>query len=140
MGNKLWNRDDNGWLTPDGNAARYLNKGLQCDSDSAENRLKVLATGGDIDFFYNWNTSLIEDDARELRYMTTHFVVGRDGVINKSAGRNFAWRTDFAVLVGVGRALAEVKAQVDETPATRGRVKLAYTEWLFGAPEDSLFP
>lgn len=139
LGNELWNHDDDGWLTPSGNAARY-----RVFYNAIRNLLqpgaKVLATGGDIDFFHNWNAPLIKDDASELHYLTSHFVVGMDDVINKSAGRNFVWRADFAVPVGVGRALAKVKAQIDSNPATRGRVKLAYTEWLFIAPPKSLVP
>ncbi|MCL5006431.1 MAG: hypothetical protein M1404_07825 [Acidobacteria bacterium] len=139
MGNELWNRDDNGWQTPSGNAVRYrefynaIRSLLQPGS-------KVLATGGDIDFFRRWNAPLIQDDASELHYLTTHFVVGMDNVLNKAAGRNFVWSADFAVPVGVGRALSKVKAQIDSNPATRGRVKLAYTEWLFNGPQEALVP
>lgn len=139
LGNELWNRDDNGWLTPAGNAARYREfyKAIQ---DLLQPGAKVLATGGDIDFFHSWNAPLIQNDARELHYLTSHFVVGMDDVVNKVAGRNFIWSADFAVPVGVGRALSKVKAQIDLNPATRGRVKLAYTEWLFGAPKNALVP
>jgi alpha-L-arabinofuranosidase len=42
--------------------------------------------------------------------------------------------------VGVGRELEPLKAQIDANPVTRGRVKLAYTEWLFAAPAHSLYP
>ncbi|MDE3180587.1 MAG: hypothetical protein KGM47_13120, partial [Acidobacteriota bacterium] len=47
---------------------------------------------------------------------------------------------DRAVPVGVGRALGPLVAQINQNPATRGRVKLAYTEWLFTAPENSPYP
>ncbi len=139
MGNELWNRDDNGWQTPDGNAARYR-EFYNAIRSLLEPGSKVLATGGDIDFFRNWNAPLIQDDASILHYLTTHFVVGMDSVINKAAGRNFVWRADLAVPVGVGQALANVKAQIDSNPATRGRVKLAYTEWLFTGPPGALVP
>jgi alpha-N-arabinofuranosidase len=66
--------------------------------------------------------------------------VGMNDVVDKAAGQNFVWRADFAVPVGVGRALSNVKAQIDSNPATRDRVKLAYTEWLFIARGDSLVP
>jgi alpha-N-arabinofuranosidase len=40
----------------------------------------------------------------------------------------------------VGNDLAAAKAQIDANPATRGRVKLAFTEWLFGAPASANLP
>lgn len=42
--------------------------------------------------------------------------------------------------VGVARALEDVRKQIDLSPVTRSRVKLAYTEWLFAAPDRSSLP
>jgi len=61
-------------------------------------------------------------------------------MVAKDAGRDAAWAADFAIPVGVARALDPVKAQIDAHPDARGKVKLAYTEWLFWAPEGSGYP
>jgi alpha-N-arabinofuranosidase len=139
FGNELWNRDDVGWLRPDSNAARYADfydalRGLIPPS------VMIFATGADIDFYRDWNGALIHRDGPKLQYLTTHFVVGMDHVIDKKAGPNSAWKADLAVPAGVGRALRALKAQIDSNPSTRGRVKLAYTEWLFAAPKHSPYP
>lgn len=117
-GNELWNRDDNGWQTPAGNAVRYR-EFFNAIRSLLKPGSMVLVTGGDIDFFHNWNAQLIPEDTNELHFLTTHFVVGTDSVVNKMAGRNFVWKADFAVPVGVGRGLARVKGQIDSNPATR---------------------
>jgi alpha-N-arabinofuranosidase len=139
FGNELWNQDDVGWQTPEGNAQRY---GQFYDAlrSLIPPGAMIFATGADIDFYRQWNAALINQDGPKLHYLTTHFVVGMDNVMDKSAGRDFVWKADLAVPVGVGRALAPLQAQIDANPDTRGRVKLAYTEWLFGAPKHSLYP
>ncbi|HEX5483434.1 MAG TPA: alpha-L-arabinofuranosidase C-terminal domain-containing protein [Terriglobia bacterium] len=139
LGNELWNQDDVGWQTPQGNAERYQEFYNAIHSLVPQDTM-IFATGGDIDFYRDWNAALINQDKGELHYMSTHFVVGMDDVADKNAGRDFIWKADLAVPVGVGEALAPMKAQIDANPATRGRVKLAYTEWLFTAPRGSFYP
>lgn len=139
MGNELWNQDDVGWQTPQGNATRYQEFYNAIHSLVPPDTM-IFATGADIDFYRDWNAALVNQDKGELHYMSTHFVVGMDDVVDKNAGRNFIWKADLAVPVGVGEELAPMKAQIDSNPATRGRVKLAYTEWLFTAPRGSFYP
>jgi alpha-L-arabinofuranosidase len=139
LGNELWNRDDVGWQTPEGNARRYSGFYDAIRSFVPASTL-IFATGADVDLFRDWNGALISRDGPELRYLTTHFVVGMDHVEDKTGGLDAVWRADLAVPVGVGRALHALKSQVDTNPATRGRVKLAYTEWLFTAPKHSPYP
>jgi alpha-N-arabinofuranosidase len=61
-------------------------------------------------------------------------------LVDKSADRNARIAADFAIPVGVANHLASAREQIDSNPVTRGRVKLAYTEWLFHAPEDTDLP
>jgi alpha-N-arabinofuranosidase len=100
----------------------------------------IFANGADLDDFHDWNGALIDKASGILSYLTTHFVVGMQEMVEKYAGRDAAWAADFAIPVGVAHALEPVKAQIDASPAARGKVKLAYTEWLFWAPEGSEYP
>jgi alpha-N-arabinofuranosidase len=139
LGNELDNTDDYGWQTPDGYARRYAEY-----YDAIHGRVQpqsmIFATGADIDVFHDWNAALINQAGAKLSYLTTHFVVGMEEVINKKLGREAIWAADLAVPVGFGRALRPVKQQIDSNAVTRGRLKLALTEWLFAAPEGSAFP
>jgi alpha-N-arabinofuranosidase len=59
---------------------------------------------------------------------------------DKSASHDAVIAADFAVPIGIANYLGPAKAQIDSNPATRGRVKIAFTEWLFHAPEGSDVP
>jgi alpha-N-arabinofuranosidase len=139
MGNELWGDFQIGWQTPAGYAERYRTF-YRAIRSLVPTDTMIFANGADIDFFKDWNDALIREDAAELSYLTTHFVVGMEDMVNKSADRDSVWAADFAVPVGVGRALEPLRAQIDSNPATRERVKLAFTEWLFAAPDASAFP
>jgi len=139
MGNELWGNFQIGWSTPQLYPDRYRTF-HETIRDLVPQNTMIFANGADIDEFHDWNGSLIDKDAGILSYLTTHFVVGMEDMVAKDAGRDAAWAADFAIPVGVARALDPVKAQIDANPAARGKVKLAYTEWLFWAPEDSDYP
>lgn len=139
LGNELWNHDDVGWQTPESNAARY-EQFYKVIAPLVPSSTMLFATGADIDFYRAWNGALIRHDGSDLQYLATHFVVGMNDVVNPALGRDQVWAADFAVPVGVGRALEPLKKQIDATPTTRGRVKLAYTEWLFASPANSPYP
>ncbi|MGH9403616.1 MAG: alpha-L-arabinofuranosidase C-terminal domain-containing protein [Terriglobia bacterium] len=139
LGNELDNSDDYGWQTPAGSAARY-GEFYDAIRGLVRPESMIFATGADVDSFQDWNAALISQQGAKLHYLTTHFVVGMDEVVNKSASLSSIWAADLAVPVGVGRALSRMKTQIDAHESTRGRVKLAYTEWLFTAPANSSFP
>jgi len=139
LGNELWGHFQIGWQLPQGYPQRYL------DFYNAVHRLLpadtlLFANGADVDHFRDWNGELIAKTARELTYLTTHFVVGMEEMHKKDADREFKWAADFAIPVGVARGLEPMRAQIDSNPATRGKVKIAYTEWLFTAPQASDLP
>ncbi|MGH9452812.1 MAG: alpha-L-arabinofuranosidase C-terminal domain-containing protein [Terriglobia bacterium] len=139
LGNELWGHFQTGWQTPQGYADRYLRFYNAIRSLLPKNTM-LFANGADIDFFHDWNGALITRDGSSVDFLTSHLVVGMDRVRDKQMGRDAIWRADFAVPVGVGRALEPVEAQVNRNPETRDRVKLAYTEWLFTAADDSPYP
>jgi alpha-N-arabinofuranosidase len=139
MGNELWGNFQIGWSTPPLYPDRYRTF-YEVIHDLVPRNTMIFANGADIDEFRDWNGALIDKDAGILNYLTTHFVVGMEDMVAKDAGRDAAWAADFAIPVGVARALDPVKAQIDANPGARGKVKLAYTEWLFWAPEGSDYP
>lgn len=139
MGNELWGHFQLGWQSPEGHAQRYL-VFYRAIHDVVPPETMIFATGGDVDFFRGWNEALIRDAGPELHYLTTHFVVGMEDMVNRGADRDTIWAADFAVPVGVARALESVRAQIEASPATRGRVRVAFTEWLFAAPDGSSLP
>jgi alpha-N-arabinofuranosidase len=139
LGNELWGEWQIGWQTPQGYADRY-----RVFFDAIHNIVPphtvILANGADLDHFREWNGRLIDQDGVDLSYLTTHFVVGVDDMINKSADHETRLAAGLAVPVGVGNDLATAKAQIDANAVTRGRVKLAFTEWLFLSPPDAGLP
>ncbi|HXJ96029.1 MAG TPA: alpha-L-arabinofuranosidase C-terminal domain-containing protein [Terriglobia bacterium] len=139
LGNELWGTFQIGWQTPQLYPDRYRTFYEAIRGLVPQNTM-IFANGADLDEFHEWNGALIDKDAGILSYLTTHFVVGMEEMVAKQAGRDAAWAADFAIPVGVARALEPVKAQIDANPAARGKVKLAYTEWLFWAPEGSEYP
>jgi alpha-N-arabinofuranosidase len=139
LGNELWGRFQIGWLTPEGYAARY-----KVFLDAIRNLVPpgtaLYANGADLDHFQDWNGELIARDGPDLSYLTTHFVVATDDSVNKSADHDERLAAGFALPVGVGNYLAAALAQIDANPATRDRVRLAFTEWIFLSPPEAKLP
>jgi alpha-L-arabinofuranosidase len=139
LGNELWGTFQIGWENPELYPDRYRTF-YEAIRELVPQNTMIFANGADVDQFHDWNGALIDKDSGILSYLTSHFVVGTQDMVEKQAGRNAAWAADFAIPVGVGRALEPVKAQIEASPGARGKVKLAYTEWLFWAPEGSEYP
>jgi alpha-N-arabinofuranosidase len=139
LGNELWGRFQIGWQTPEGYADRYR-VFLNAIRNVTPPSTALYANGADLDHFQDWNGTLIARDGEDLSYITTHFVVGVDDMVNKSADHDARLAAGFALPVGVGNYLAAAKAQIDANPATRGHVKLAFTEWIFLSPAQANLP
>jgi len=141
LGNELWGKFQIGWQTPEGYAERYQTF-YQAIRDIVPTDTMIFANGADLDAFKQWNGALIARDGADLSYLTTHFVVGMEDLKDKNQkpDRDTLWAADFAIPVGVGRALEPMRDQINANPATRDRTKLAFTEWLFWAPEHRELP
>ena len=141
VGNELWGDFQIGWQTPVSHPQRYLE--FARAMRRADSGMRLIATGADIDFYRQWNGELIKQAGAALDLVSTHLVIGMQPGEQKrqSAGDSFTHTADFAVPVGVGRKLDEMRVQFDADPRTRGRVKLAFTEWQFWSPrpEDPRF-
>lgn len=139
LGNELWGTFQIGWLTAQLYSERYR-AFYEAIRDLVPPSTMIFANGADVDEFRDWNGAILDKDAGILSYLTSHFVVGMEDMVAKDAGRDAAWAADFAIPVGVAQALEPVRAQIEANPAARGKVKLAYTEYLFWAPEGSEYP
>jgi len=141
LGNELWGKFQIGWQTPEGYAERYKTF-YQAIRDIVPADTMIFANGADLDAFKEWNGALIARDGADLSYLTTHFVVGMDDLKDKNQepDRDTLWAADSAIPVGVGRALEPMRDQINVSPVTRDRTKLAFTEWLFWAPEHRELP
>jgi len=136
FGNELWGHFQIGWQTPEGNLRRYREYYRATRSTIPKDTL-VIATGADPDAFEKWNAALLSADPEALHYISTHFVVNMGEMVRDGAARDFTWTAGLALPVAVGRALESMRAQIDSHAATRGRVKIAFTEYLFWAREGS---
>jgi len=142
VGNELWGNFQIGWQTPEGNGRRY--KPFADAMRAVDPTIRLIAMGGDPDFYEKWHAALIEHAGADLDLVATHFVIGTfplDQRPNDSTDAH-AHRADFAVPVGTGRVLDKMRAQFEAAGApTQGRgVGLAFTEWLFWSPRLDVDP
>ena len=134
VGNELWGDFQVGWQTAEGNARRY--RAFAAAIRRADPSVRLIANGGDVDFFRDWNAALIAVAGADLDLISTHLVIGMQPgqQVRNDPSDAFTHRADLAVPVGVGRALDAMHAQIEADPSTKGRVKLAFTEWQFWSP------
>jgi alpha-N-arabinofuranosidase len=102
--------------------------------------MPLLATGGELPAFETWNGELLRQAGPQLSFVTTHMVADLEETLDRNLDRAGVTAAALALPVGVGRRLGRIRTQIDANPATRNRVKLAYTEWLFRSPARSGLP
>lgn len=130
LGNELWGTFQIGYPTLDRVAQRT--RAFIDAVRGVDPRARLIATGQDPDRFREWNASLLELPVGSFHYLATHFVVGGGNVRRKNPSPEFVAQSALALPVGLERRLREMHAQ------TGGRVRLAFTEWLFHGPNDSV--
>jgi alpha-N-arabinofuranosidase len=128
LGNELWGNWNLGYPTPGQLAARTLafSQAVRKVDPSA----KLIATGGDPEWFTNWNATQLSDPAGTFNDLSTHFVVTTSEVQLAHAGTNFINEAAFALPVELGRRLEEDQKQINSFPGHSGS-HVAFTEWLF---------
>jgi alpha-N-arabinofuranosidase len=139
FGNELYGPWQIGWNTPQEYADHYQTF-FNLIHPITPPGTEIYATGKGLDRNDEWNAKLITQDGRDLTYLTAHFVTGMSDFVDKSASHDAQVGADFAVPLAIFSKLPGTKELVDSDPATRGRVKLAFTEWLWGAPRSSNLP
>jgi len=133
LGNELWGTFQIGYPTLERIAPRT--KAFSDAVRAGDPKVRLIATGGDPDRFREWNAGQLANAPDAFHYLSTHFVVGTQ-VRRRDATPEFAAMASLALPAGLERRLREMQAQIDEAPRARGRVKIAFTEWLFHGPDD----
>jgi alpha-L-arabinofuranosidase len=135
LGNELWGDFQTGYPTLGKVAA--LTKAFAEAVRRADPKARLIATGQDPDHFREWNAAQLALGPGLYEMLATHFVVGSGTVRKRNAPPEFVAHSSFALPVELERRLRQIRAQIDDTPAVAGRVKVAFTEWLFHASDDA---
>lgn len=129
LGNELWGNWNLGYPTLDQLAARTL--AFSRAVRSADPDARLIATGGDPEWFTKWNAVQLSNPAGTFNYLSTHFVVTTSDTNNPHASSSFINQAAFALPVELGRKLEDDQKQIDSFPAFAQKAHVAFTEWLF---------
>ena len=88
---------------------------------------RLIATGGDEDFFHDWNARQLAEPKGTFNYLSTHFVVN-DRVDLPNASDEFRTMAALALPWGLAPRMQAIHQQAVD--AGRPEVKVAFTEWL----------
>ncbi|HET8549662.1 MAG TPA: alpha-L-arabinofuranosidase C-terminal domain-containing protein [Bryobacteraceae bacterium] len=135
LGNELWGDFQTGYPTLGKVAA--LTKTFAEAVRRVDPAARLIATGQDPDHFREWNAAQLGLGPGLYEMLATHFVVGSGTVRRRNAPPQFIAHSAFALPVELERRLRRMKAQIDEHPGMAGRVKIAFTEWLFHGSDDA---
>ncbi len=133
LGNELWGDFQVGYPTLSRVAART--KEFADAVHRVDPRARLIATGADPDHFRDWNSAQLAN-AADFDFLSTHFVVRDDAVRHKDPSPEFLAKSSLALPVELERRLRDMKRQLEDDPRAKGRVKIAFTEWLFHGQPD----
>lgn len=135
LGNELWGNWNLGYPTREELASRTaeFSRAVRAVDPAA----RLIATGADPDGFKSWNAIQLTNPPGTFDYLSAHFVVGTGDVLLKNAAPNFVDAAAFALPVELARKLREEQEQIDDTPGYKGKVHVAFTEWLFVGDRNS---
>ena len=128
LGNELWGSFQIGYPTLEQVAGRT--KRFSEAVKAVDPAARLIATGQDPDHFDKWNAAQLEIAPDAYSWLATHFVVG-DAVVAADPSPEFRAYAQLALPVGLERRLRLMKEQIDAHPRGRGKVRIAFTEWLF---------
>jgi alpha-L-arabinofuranosidase len=130
LGNELWGKFQVGYPT-----VSRVSDLTQKFSDAIRRidpKAVLIGTGGDEDFFHDWNAAQLQHPAA-FNYLSTHFVVTTTAMQQKGASPDFVTLANFALPVGLETKLRQMHDQIQSVQGARDSVKIAFTEWLFWA-------
>ena len=133
LGNELWGNFQIGYPTEPRVAARTLE--FSSAIRKVDPRARLIATGQDPDHFESWNAAQLANAPGAFNYLSTHFVVSGNQVAAPNPTPEFMAAASLALPVGLERRLRLMKQQIDADERDRGKVRIAFTEWLFAGPE-----
>ena len=125
LGNELWGDFQVGYPSLQRVAAKTLatSQAIRAVDPGA----RLIATGGDEDFFHDWNAQQLTLPPDTFNYLSTHFVV-TDRVQLPNAPATFASQAALALPWGLAERMQQIKSQI--AASGRPEVKVAFTEWL----------
>lgn len=125
MGNELWGDFQVGYPSTERIAAVTLATSQAVRKVDPGSRL--IATGGDEDFFHDWNAQQLTNPRGSFNYLSTHFVVN-DNVQLPHAYSDFRTLAALALPWGLAERMHAIKQQA--AAAGHNDVNVAFTEWL----------
>ena len=128
LGNELWGNWNTGWPTLAQLAPRTL--AFSQAVRRADPDAKLIATGQDPDNYQTWNATQLGNPAGTMNFLSAHFVVTTDDTKWRGATDEFRAEASLALPVQLGRQFDTMTGQIEGTDQ-RGKVKLAFTEWLW---------
>jgi alpha-L-arabinofuranosidase len=130
LGNELWGKFQVGYPTV--SRVTDLTQAFSAAVRRVDPKAVLIATGGDEDFFHDWNAAQLHHP-NAFNYLSTHFVVTTTAMQQKSPSPEFVTLANFALPLGLETRLRQMYEQIQSTPEARDKVKIAFTEWLFWA-------
>ncbi len=128
LGNELWGNWNTGWPTLDQLAPRTL--AFSQAVHHVDPKAQLIATGQDPDNYREWDARQLANPVGTADFLSAHFVVTTDETKWHGATDEFRAQASFALPVQLGRQFDAMTGQIDSTDG-RGKVKLAFTEWLW---------
>ena len=124
LGNELWGDFQIGYPGPERIAAVTLATSQAVRA--VDPKAKLIATGGDEDFFSDWNARQLSSPPGTFDYLSTHYVVNDRVQIN--ADDEFRTMAALALPWGLAGRMHSIQQQAAEKG--QSNVKVAFTEWL----------
>lgn len=134
LGNELWGDFQTGYPTLPRVAA--LTKAFSDAVRAVDPGARLIATGADPDHFEQWNAAQLQNAPGAFQWLSTHFVVRDENVLSRRGDPAFVALSAFALPVELERRLRSMRRQIDGMEAARGKVGIAFTEWLFHGADD----
>ncbi len=124
LGNELWGDFQVGYPSQQRIAAVTLATSQAVHA--VDPRSRLIATGGDEDFFHDWNAQQLSNPPGTFDFLSTHFVVN-DFVQLPHASNEFRSMAALALPTGLGGKMRAIREQ---SAGTHPDVHVAFTEWL----------
>ncbi len=125
MGNELWGDFQIAYPAAQTNGAVTLATSQAVHAVDPAARL--IATGGDEDFFHDWNARQLANPKGTFDLISTHFVVN-DRVELRNASNDFRTMAALALPWGLASRMRSIHQQAVD--AGQPNAKVAFTEWL----------
>lgn len=129
LGNELWGNWNLAYPTREQLAERTadFSKAVR----AADPKARLIATGGDPEWFHDWNAIQLKNPPGTFDYLSTHFVTSMVSTELQDPGWESVAEADFALPVELERRLRSAQEQISSTPGYGNKAHVAFTEWLF---------